>query len=84
MALIGSRTLQQNTSEMLDKAESGEPVVILRHGKPTTALVPIDQKTAEMLVFTSSPEFTERFKAREGMERTTEPFAVSEREIPSP
>jgi prevent-host-death family protein len=83
MALIGSRTLQRNTKEILDKVENdGEAVVILRHGRPAAALVPIDQERAEALVLATSPEFAERRRAREAQpaQRGT-PLEVVESEI---
>jgi prevent-host-death family protein len=66
MALIGSRTLQRNTKTILDDLErDGEPAVIVRHGRPVAALVPIDQEQAEALVLATSPEFRRRREARE-------------------
>jgi antitoxin (DNA-binding transcriptional repressor) of toxin-antitoxin stability system len=66
MALIGSRVLQRDMRSILDAIEEhGETVVVLRHGRPVAALVPIDDEQAEALVLGSSREFRERRLARE-------------------
>ena len=81
--LVGSRALQRDAKEVLDRVQhGGESIVIVRHGLPAAALVPIDQEHAEALVLASSPEMRRRRQLRESApERTTRPFAVAEREI---
>jgi prevent-host-death family protein len=89
MALIGSRTLQRNTKEILDDIErDGEPVVILRHGQPVAALIPVDQEHAEALVLATSPEFSERPRVRESSDEqvddasaTAAPGLAEERQV---
>ncbi len=82
MALIGSRALQRNTREVLDAVERGETQVIMRHGRPVAALVPIDEQEAQQLVLTTSPEFTERRRQLAAEpQRPGTPFATSVREI---
>jgi len=82
MALIGSRALQRNTRDVLDAVERGETQVIMRHGRPVAALVPIDEQEAQQLVLTTSPEFTERRRQLAAEpQRPGTPFATSVREI---
>src|SRR5438094_6314707 len=79
-SLIGSRTLQRQTKDVLDHIEQvGEPVVILRYGRPAAALVPIDEEEAKALLLASSVR--ERRGETPGGHPTATPFAVSEREI---
>lgn len=86
MALIGSRTLQRETKRILDQVEDqGEPVVILRHGRPAAALVPIDQEQAEAIVLATSPELkARRAERRQGGASRQRPFAVSEADLEPP
>ena len=80
-SLIGSRTLQRETKQVLDQIEGGgEPVLIMRHGRPVAALVAIDEERAKALVLADS--LTQHgVGAASKKHRESEPFAVSEREI---
>ena len=80
---IGSRTLHRQTKEILDRVEqTGEPVVILRYGRPAAALVPIDEEHAKTLVLASAPELRERRATQAAASGTAStPFAVAEREL---
>lgn len=58
--LIGSHEAKTHLSQLLDRVEHGETIVITRHGKPVAKLVPaepeetrpdIRQTVAEMLAF---------------------------------
>jgi prevent-host-death family protein len=42
MATVTTRVLKDRLSEWLLRAEAGERVVVLRHGKPIATLCPID------------------------------------------
>ena len=79
-SLIGSRTLQRQTKDVLDHIEQvGEPVVILRYGRPAAALVPIDEEEAKKLLLASSVRERSGETPRE--HPTGTPFVVAEREI---
>ena len=58
--MIGSRALQRDTKDVMDRVENGESMVILRHGRPVAALVPIDREQAEVLALAGSPGFAGR------------------------
>lgn len=80
LSVIGSRTLQRETKDVLDRIQdSGEPVVIFRHGRPAAALVPIDETQARALALASSPEIRAR-RTEAAKQPPSEPqlFAVSE------
>jgi len=83
MSLIGSRTLHRNTKDILDHLQqTGEPVVVMRYGRPAAALVPIDEQEATTLLLASSPALRERRAARaEFPDSESIPFAVAGREI---
>ena len=82
-SLIGSRTLQRKTKEVLDYIhECGEPIVILRNGRPAAALVPIDEDEAKTMLLAAAVR--ERRVATPAGDNIDEPlFAVSEREAVS-
>ncbi|HEV2975708.1 MAG TPA: type II toxin-antitoxin system Phd/YefM family antitoxin [Solirubrobacteraceae bacterium] len=80
MSLIGSRTLHRKTKDVLDHVEhGGGPVVILRHGRPAAAIMPIDEELAKTLVLASS--LMEEPRTSLGAPAERQPFAVAEREI---
>ena len=81
--LIGSRTLHRHTKDVLDRVERGESVVILRYGRPTAALVPIDEEQAQALVFASSPELRSGSASMPDAEAeaAAEPFAIASAEV---
>lgn len=83
MSLIGSRTLHRKTKDILDQLqETGEPVVVMRYGRPAAALVPIDEQEATTLLLASSPELRKRREARAELPDSEGiPFAIAEREI---
>jgi len=43
MEKIGSEAARRQLPELLDRAHSGEPAIIMKRGKPYAALVPLDQ-----------------------------------------
>ncbi len=50
MTVIGALEAKTHLSELLDRAASGEEIVITKHGKPVARLVgaqPFDRKRAE-------------------------------------
>lgn len=59
MTEIGAFEAKNKLSELLDRAESGEEVVITRRGKPVAKLVPMPTKTDQQ-------------RAREAMQRIRE------------
>lgn len=44
---IGAELARQRLPELLDRARSGEVMIICKRGKPYAALVPLDQLPAE-------------------------------------
>ena len=42
---------------MDDVATSGQPAVVIKHGKPVAAVVPIDQEALEDWVLANAPDF---------------------------
>ena len=43
MSTVSTRTLKDQLSSYLQRAESGEQIVVLRDGRPVAALVPLSQ-----------------------------------------
>lgn len=43
MATVSTRTLKDQLSSYLQRAESGERIVVLRDGRPVAALVPLSE-----------------------------------------
>lgn len=43
MSTVTTRRLEDQLSSYLHRAEAGESVVVLRHGKPIAAIVPVSQ-----------------------------------------
>lgn len=48
MALVATAEFREQLSAWLDKAERGEEVIVVRHGRPSVRLTPVadDQPTA--------------------------------------
>lgn len=81
-AVIGSRTLHRNTKEVLDRVQAGDSLLILRHGRPAAALVPVDEARARTIALAGSPLI--RGLMAEPLTadiESTEPFAVAAREV---
>ncbi|MHB8533410.1 MAG: type II toxin-antitoxin system Phd/YefM family antitoxin [Solirubrobacteraceae bacterium] len=72
--IIGSRTLQRDTKEILDRVQDGDSIVILRHGRPAAALVPIDEEQARAIVLAGSPA-VRALRSETGAVARAEPLA---------
>lgn len=63
MNTIGVRELARNASRVVENvARSKEPALVTRHGRPTVAVVPIDQDELEDWILANAPEFVEGMK----------------------
>lgn len=47
--------LKNGASKIVHQAEEGDAVVILRHGKPKVAVVPLTSEELDQLLFETSP-----------------------------
>lgn len=47
--------LKNEASKIVHQAEEGDPVVIVRHGKPRAAVVPLASEEVEQMLFGTSP-----------------------------
>lgn len=56
MATIGVRELKAKASDILDRAEAGEPFLVTRRGRPVAVLLPFDIQT-EDLILAQAPTF---------------------------
>ena len=57
MTFVGVRELKAKASEYLKRARAGERVVILSHGRPRAAIVPLDEESFEDFVLANSPKY---------------------------
>jgi antitoxin (DNA-binding transcriptional repressor) of toxin-antitoxin stability system len=58
MAAITVRKLSRDTASVIDTLEAtGEPVLVVRKGKPVAALTAIDAERVEDIALSSAPEF---------------------------
>ena len=49
MTEIGAFEAKNKLGSLLDRVESGEEIVITRHGKPVARLIPIESGCAELI-----------------------------------
>jgi prevent-host-death family protein len=81
-SVIGSRTLHRNTKEILDRVEAGDSLLILRHGRPAAAIVPVSESRARAIAVAGSPQLRDRLaEARGEHEAPAEPFAIAAQEV---
>jgi len=56
MATIGVRELKAKASDILDRAEAGEPFLVTRRGRPVAVVLPFNIAT-EDLILAQAPAF---------------------------
>ena len=62
--LLGIRAFSRRVSREIESViETGEPLVLTKHGRPVAAVVPIDENSLEDFVIAHAPEFTAAMKA---------------------
>jgi prevent-host-death family protein len=60
MPAVGMRELSRETRKVVEQLESdGEPILIVRHGKPVAALVAVDGERVDELLLASAPQFVQ-------------------------
>lgn len=57
MKTVNTVTLKNQANQLLRQVRNGHPIVITHHGKPTAALIPVDEEGIEELAFEYSPTF---------------------------
>lgn len=57
MKLVNTVELKNHANQLLRRVRRGQPVVVTHHGKPTAALIPLDENGVEELAFEYSPRF---------------------------
>lgn len=66
MTTVGIRDLARHGSKIVGEVErTGKATVVTRRGRPTVAVVPIDQDELENLVLATAPEFVEAMREGE-------------------
>ena len=55
MRFVTISELKNGTSSIVHRVEEGEPVVVMRHGKPRAAVIPLKSDELDQLLFESSP-----------------------------
>jgi prevent-host-death family protein len=61
MQQVGVREARERIGQLLNAALAGEEVVILRHGKPTARLVPIETGESSGIHFPDRGDFRAQF-----------------------
>lgn len=56
MATIGVRELKAKASDILDRAEAGEPFLVTRRGRPVAVVLPFNIETQD-LILAQAPTF---------------------------
>lgn len=54
MATIGVRELKAKASQVLDRAEAGEPFLVTRRGRPVTVVLPFNIDTEDLILAQAS------------------------------
>lgn len=55
MRFVTVSELKNGTSSVIHRVEKGDPVVVVRHGKPRAAVIPLKAEDLDQLLFESSP-----------------------------
>jgi prevent-host-death family protein len=55
MRFVTISELKNETSSIVHRVEEGDSVVVVRHGKPRAAVIPIKEEELDQLLFESSP-----------------------------
>lgn len=70
VSVVGIRELSKRTSELVREVEeTGEPVVITRHGRPAATVIPMSAEQLADYVLANAPEF---LRAIEEADRSAE------------
>src|SRR5436190_1370634 len=63
MGTVGIRELQRNASKIIEQVEeTGQPVLVTRHGRAAVALIAINQDDLEDFILSRAPEFAESMR----------------------
>lgn len=55
MRFVTISELKNEASAIVHQVEEGDPVVVVRHGKPRAAVIPLKPEEIDQLLFESSP-----------------------------
>ncbi len=55
MKFVSISELKNETSSVVRRVQSGQPVVVVRHGKPCAAVIRLSEKDVDQLLFEDSP-----------------------------
>ena len=87
MTTISIRDLGRRPSQVVDEViRTGRPAIITRHGRPVTAMVPLDPDELEDFVLARAPEFARSKRDADAdlragrARRATEVFAELDRD----
>jgi prevent-host-death family protein len=79
MTTVGIRDLARNASKIVGEVErTGKATVVTRRGRPTVAVVRIDQGELEDLILATAPEFVEAMREGEKEYREGETVPLDE------
>jgi prevent-host-death family protein len=57
MKTVNTVELKNHANRLLRQVRNGHPVIVTHHGKPTAALIPMDENGVEELAMECSPAF---------------------------
>ena len=57
MKTVNTVELKNHANQLLRRVRRGQPVIVTHHGKPTAALIPLNEEGVEELAFEYSPTF---------------------------
>jgi len=57
MKTVNTVELKNHANQLLRRVRGGQPVVVTHHGKPTAALIPLNEEGMEELAYEYSPTF---------------------------
>ena len=57
MKTVNTVELKNHANQLLRRVRGGQPVIVTHHGKPTAALIPLNEEGVEELAFEYSPRF---------------------------
>ena len=55
MKTVNTVELKNHANQLLRHVHGGQPVIVTHHGKPTAALIPLNEQGLEELLFEYSP-----------------------------
>ncbi len=66
IAVVGIRELSKRTSELVREVEeTGEPVVVTRHGRPAATVIPLSAGELANYVLANAPQFVQAMEEAE-------------------